>query len=427
MAPTLCPNKDSSFHALAPSLNGTLAAYTSRQEVNPVNDSNWKIWAAIFVLSIGVAFEIFKRLPGQQSPTWERESIQFAQDGRPYSVRNQMTPPQVRPMNRPQPIKVAATSRADLQKFIASNRPIVNAPAEAAVAADVAKVKKKKKKDGEWEVFIDPKTGKKMRRRKKKIVKKDEVEKVVEQAKDEPKRNDEDEIDNAIAESLTTGEVAPAPKQQAEAKDNSADEWARRLLSRPDLNETKRFIDQYNTNQVSAEVFYKVVELMIEDPRADMRKLGVLAAGLTPSVMSFQLLANVIKSEKDPKVSAAANGYTANYMELGNLYVLERILKSGTNGFAAVLAARNLELSAERYLKAPTTPTPGPSAQRTRSVSTFQRFLTVLRPLTTIADADLSSQARRTLSSIETLLGKQPAQPSLPTPPPTSTAAATQP
>ncbi|MGE3760571.1 MAG: hypothetical protein AB7H97_22595, partial [Pseudobdellovibrionaceae bacterium] len=263
------------------------------------SNNDWKIWALVAALAVGGIFEVVKHSPGRSTVGWDGEGSTLRGKEKAYSVPHRPTNAAgMAPHFKAPPRAILPT-----RPVVAAEAPIPNLTKDQVdkFLQQAQGPQKKMAKDDEWETVIDPKTGKKIKRKKKKkkVAKKpkkkeEEVAAKPEKTEEEPTKTDDKNINAAIAEVVATGSVAPpVPNNKPDDAFTSAEEWIKKLLNRPDLAETKRFIDHYNKNLVTAEVFYKVVGMMIEDPRPEMKKLGVLAAGASQSVMSFQLLAEV--------------------------------------------------------------------------------------------------------------------------------------
>lgn len=386
-----------------------------------LNDLNWKTGLLIAVIVLGASLEIIKRLPqGDSLPTAEVRSGQV--QAQHYNVRAQRVagrgqPPAMLPAPRLTPparpiakaAQIPAMTKEQMEKFAKS------LPKTTEFEHDKKKAKKKKGKDDEWEIVVDPVTGKRIKRRKKKVAKAEEKKEEVVQ-KEEPKKDEEppaaeedNDIDAAVAAAMTTGRAPLSNSTQPDDAFASAQEWMRKLLSRPNLAETKRFIDHYNKALVTPDVFYKVVHAMVTDSRAEMKKLGVLCLGSTPSVLSFQMLAQVIKAERaGSPAQKDAEGFADGYKEIGRLPLLERVLRSSSGSFPTVLATQKVEASAEKHLNTANQQQQNGAAQPAapvRNYSTnFQRFVPVLNNLTKSKDQAIKDQAARTLGVLNNLL-----------------------
>jgi|GEM_PF-6320080 len=382
-----------------------------------MNDMNWKTWGLIFVLAMGITFEAIKRLP-KDSTKWAAENLKFsAAQSTPYQVKYKAVndgrqAPAVMPMHKAVHVAGnAEVNRKTIEAFIAANSTHKGDFNHVDKGAEgKAKAKNKKKDDDEYEIIVDPKTGKRYRRKKKKVAKVEEVKQEV--AKEEPKKQEppkaDDDIDGLLNEAIATGQLPPTT-DQADNPHADLEEWKRRLLARPDSAETRRFIEHYKSGIVSVEIFYKIIALMLEDSRPQMKELGVLCAGLTPSVLSFQVLADVVKEERSgSSLRKYSESFLNNYSSLGNLYVLERIMKAPSSSFIAVQATKRLDTAANTYL-APSKnkPPKGTSASGTTAHSNssyFRRFVTILETLIRNPDSSVSDQARLTLNTLNSLM-----------------------
>lgn len=381
-----------------------------------MKDTDWKIWLLVGVIALGGAFEMLKKFRSNRIQTqagWDLDFFGSSNNTTPYNVKGGKAqahrPQSPTPAVHAEPMKKQASP--ELEAFIAANSQ-TSTEFEHKEKGEEGKPDAKKKADAEYEIYVDPVTGKMYRKKKKK--KKDGasapiVEEVamIESQKEEPRRSD-DNIDNALQEAIVTRNLTPpvGPKPKPYA---SLDEWATKLLSRPDLNETKKFIEAYRMSTVSADIFYKIVNMMIEDSRAQMKDLGVLCAGMTPSVMSFQILAEIVRTTPtSDSLRQSADGFVNNYSDLNNLYVLERVLAAPSTSYSTILAAQKLEASAQRYLspelnKPPADPSQAATAQHSNS-SYFQRFVSLLEGLQRSPDQEVSAQATTTLTDLRNRL-----------------------
>lgn len=390
-------------------------------------DFNWRAWGLAFVIALGVIFEILKSVPAAK--VWESDPLRMPKD-KPYAARGyrpgmlgsngKMPPAMVSPRGmvapRPaaKPAVVAPTpppmTKEQLQALLAAH---AGKPGETTFG------EKKKEGEDEWETVMDPKTGKMVKRKKKKKVAKKDKEKKEEkkeEAKPEPQQVAEDDdhktdseadIDSAITNGLKTGQLAPMPKNKADDPFQSAEDWMKLLLSRPNLAETNRFIAHYRQNLVNTETFYKVVNAMIEDNRPEMKKLGIHAAAQTATnSMSFQILATAAtNSRNDSSVKAKAEEALNSYTAVNRVVYLKPILDRGTPVAAATKAAQLVKKSAEQNLSTTSSSTGGSNNAQAKK-STYEKFLASLKNLsTTSSDATLKATASETLAALQGLLG----------------------
>jgi len=398
-----------------------------------LNDLNWKTWGLALALALGGTVELMKRLPS--SKAWDQDNLRTPKF-QPYAARgkgqlNRNQPPAFLPaMGAPAMVKPAPSkfvppvmTKDQVAALVAhQNKP---GQAEAEHGADA---KKKKLDESEWEIVVDPKTGKRIKRKKKKVEakkeeeKKEEPKKIAEEPKDDgDQKSDSDaDIDRAISANLNTGRLSPLPRPRADDAFNSAEEWMKRLLARPNLAETNRFIDHFRKNLVTADVFYKVIKAMLDDSRPEMKKLAVLALAATPTYpMSFQLLVDASTNQKhDNTVRAKATEALNPYgTEISRLGVLDKIIKGGATVNATYVALVKLEESAQKNLGAQqSAQQANPSVAQAR-VASYQRFTTQLGNLSrTAPDARVKQQAGQTLATLQSLISAASTTASQPAP-----------
>lgn len=370
-------------------------------------DQNWKTWLLMIVAVMGLSFELLKHLPSEESKSWTTENLRLA-DNKPYSVHDVAKAPALLPARKKAPDMDAKILQHELQKFVAASQPTKTEFDKKTLDAKAAK----KKTDDEWEEVIDPKTGKKVRRKKKKDEKKEEKKEDVAKTKVAPPLPPppaKDDIGAALEAAVATGGLPTAAPGVSKNTSpfKSLEEWERLLLAHPDLTETRIFLRDFQANLVTADIFYKISQLMVADSRLEMKQLGVLCLGTTPSVLSFQLLAGVQKQERvgsaeRSQVEALLNQYGT----LNRLPLLEKVLQ-GSDTYSQTVAALTLDSAAKQLLATPNPNPNGPTAQNVppANASRFQPFLTVLQGLSQSRDGALASQARQTVTDLQTLLG----------------------
>lgn len=118
-----------------------------------------------------------------------------------------------------------------------------------------------------------------------------------------------------------------AEKEKAEVP--GLEEWVRRVLNQPSLEETTNLINYRNSNLISPEVFYSVVNLMLEDSRLRMRELGIHAVNATPGYRSFVILAQFLQDEPHGSgARSSANQAFDRYAQFPYLSVIESVVRS---------------------------------------------------------------------------------------------------
>ncbi len=376
-----------------------------------MNDMNWKSWLLVLVIGVGLMFEIFKHLPaGTTDALWDKENFSFGvSQSKPYGVKTAKAASARREtVAHSHPLPEVDVKQ--LKAFVAANTTDVQKTEfehkeKGGEGKPEGKEVKEAKNPDDYEVFIDPATGKKYRRKKKKAKTEEKQEELAK--KPEVKPEPKDDIESTIQTAIVTGQLPPVA---ATNKDAFVDleEWMRRLLTYPNAKMTNLFIQQYQQSLVGADIFYKITKLMLQDSRVDMKQLGALCAGMTPSVMSFQILAGVQKTENSgTALRTSVDGFLKNYSNLENLSYLQRVLES-TDTYGVVLAAVMVETSANLYLQpTPVNPQGGAQTQSTVSANAvkFEKFLVILQPLTKSHDANVNTQANQTYSTLQRLLG----------------------
>ena len=391
-----------------------------------MENMNWKTGSLIAILAIGGLFQVVKTIPVKSGSEWNFENIRFGSDATPYSIRSGQQAAKAKlPKAQPQ-ARVAAMGGIDLKAEMAAFNKANQTVATNFEHGKPNSLKELKKDD--FEIYIDPKTGKMMKRKKKKknAKKKDgtKEEEIAAQdaVKEEPvKEEDDRSIEQVVANVAATGGFQNVAPKKDQPVAGSLEDWIRILLISPDATATKHFISQYQGGKVTSVIFYQVVQLMLEDSRTDMKQLGVMAAGVTPSVRSFEMLAEMQRIERpDSALAASINRFLEPYgTNLNYLGVLEKVL-GADNGYSSILAVHKLNTAANRYLVSSATPpaeaggsevpsevvlTTSPNAQY------FTRFLALLENLTQSSnDQSMVEEAKSTLADLKTLLGTAPTQ-----------------
>lgn len=375
-------------------------------------DNNWRTWIVLVIAFVGGSFELLKHLPVRDSVAWQTENLKYGEGGKPYSVRFFGNPLK----HSLRATHVAGDSKileTELKKYVAATAPTqteVAHPADPAAAK--AKVKKKKNED-DYDEVIDPVTGKKVKRKKKKDAKKDvkptpvlKASDFLPPALDDKDANDAAAIAAAVSAAALTGDIPPPTKKSADPF-ASLQEWERLLLSRPDLSETKVFIQDYKNHTVSYDIYNKITQMMVADSRPEMKQLGLMCAGAAPSVNSFNILAGVAKgSGSSAALQTQATGFINQYgSNLSNLAILQGVLRGG-NSSAEILAAQQVDAAAQRFLIQPTTPAAGTQSSTPANSAQFQPFLAIFQQLSqNQSDQALADQARQSLSNLQARLG----------------------
>lgn len=355
-------------------------------------ESNWKTWVLVTLVMIGFSFQLLKRLPGRPSAVWDRENLRFT-TGTPYSVSTSG----VRP-SRPRPTHIAADQRVlreALAKYEASNKPAQGGfkdknKKDAAKAKDKSKDKDKKKKKDDAKKDDKQKTD-------------TEAAPQIPNLQQAPPSDQSGDIGAAAAAAAKTGQLPPNFDPAGEAGFGTLEDWEHRLLGHPSLAETQTFIKDYQDHLVSSAIFYKVTGMMIDDSRPEMKELGIMCAGLTPSVQSFEMLTAAEKSS-GPSSAPGKNAaqYLSKYDSMSDLSMLQNIL-SAADPYSETVALQMVDQLA-RTAGASAGQTPNPSAQG-GNANGFKPLIPILTKMENGQNSTLAQQAQQTLSDILALTG----------------------
>lgn len=388
-----------------------------------------KLLAVGLALIVGLAFELFKVNPGKSLSKSPR--IALSQEIQPYSMNSQRLAQQQARAQAIQPIHNSHTfakmaGPANLPEVAIETAKTENKEEKKEESNGEKKEEEKKVTEAdEFEDVIDPKTGQVVRRKKAKT--EEEKLKQEEEEKLAKLKEENEENEKRLKAQIETEKAKQAAlrKQQEEAQHPtapaggalaqqpytggggggfsanaylSAAEWEKKLLTNPSLSATTGFIQSYLNGSVSSRVFYSVVETMLKDNRAEVRGYGVLALGSTPSAMSFNELAALLKTEPAssairPKIDEYLNQYT----ELKNLDVLANVMNASTSAFNVVMAISKVDASAQKYISNKADPS------YARNVAYFKPFISILESLSKSSDASIMAQAQNTLADLKSL------------------------
>ncbi|MCB0362830.1 MAG: hypothetical protein KDD35_08910, partial [Bdellovibrionales bacterium] len=178
------------------------------------------------------------------------------------------------------------------------------------------------------------------------------------------------------------------------------------------------FIKYRQNNLVSPDVFYFVVQQMIEDSRQRQRELGIMALDATASYRSFILLAQFLQVEPHGSgVRSKANHALDRYTQFPQLGILEAVYHSPEASFirerALILVSnsalinlahsKNIENSENQTSSQPNSSDENNTQQANKLY--IQRYTTILKGLESMLENPReSSQISQTLqSTIENL------------------------
>src|SRR5690606_28647001 len=105
------------------------------------------------------------------------------------------------------------------------------------------------------------------------------------------------------------------------------EDWAKLILGQPNRAEVLRMIEFYQSNLITAEVFYGILAAMFETNNENQQLLAVEAAGSMASPSSFVFLMSALKSIRSgTPIANAVTMRLNNYQSVGNVSHLRPVL-----------------------------------------------------------------------------------------------------
>lgn len=377
-----------------------------------------KVLAAAALVLLGLAFEGLRqiKLAGDQEA-----SQSLGKAGELFSIYKDSTlpvrkvQPQVQtPKNKIPQIPTVASANTkgiafDLQKAIGEY--------QREHGLDPATLKKKKedekknKKKAQYEYVWDAKTGQWIKRKKlteaqKKMLadrraKRSEQDSLAKKLSDKNKDAIKDGMFAAPTQyaPAAMGPAATTAVDSKESKFMSFEEWASILLQHPNRTEMQKFVEAFRSQKVTTDIYFQIMNAMMNDPRIEMQELGIDLASYNPSANSFKALAYFLKDQSFNGAANAAQKRLDQYASIQHLSLLEKIMKQGDD-YLIVTATKRLELAIQKYLVTPEEPT-------SSHVTSLTRFVDVLKQLSqSSSDAKVIAQAQATLAQLQNSLGK---------------------
>lgn len=186
-------------------------------------------------------------------------------------------------------------------------------------------------------------------------------------------------------------------------------EWEKILLTTPNHRETTRFIALFQTKQVTPEVFYGVVGLMMNDGRTQMRELGVMALGATPSLQSYSMLVSASQREQGAVKTQAAGYLEDIYNRPQTINVIyTAVIGKDVSTDVKIQALKNLEVLVSKVrLPSSTTTTgetpktsPSQALTQKRVIEYFKQLIKPIEELSKSGDPELQASASRLLPNL---------------------------
>lgn len=377
---------------------------------------------------LGISFELMKFNP--ETPLKRTAKLTITQDIQPYSVStHQLAQEKTRPLQPIQNIRMQNPNQPAVALPEATIETSAQNKQDAKAEGKDAKAEEEKKvtEADEFEDVMDPKTGQIVRRKKAKTeeekLKQEEEEKMAklkqeqeandklakekaelekQKLADKNKESDHPQNNNIIGGAASIIQQQQAALQAAAAaiagSGMSASEWEKKLLAHPDLVATTAFVQAYRSGQLSSTSFYRIVDVMLKDSRQDMRSLGLMALGSTPSLASFNQLAQLLKTEPTTsELQTKINEYLNQYTDLQHLDVLSSVMNASSSAFNVVLALDKVDASAQKYLSNRADP------NYARNVNYFKPLIALLETLSKSSDASIMASAQKTLADVKSL------------------------
>lgn len=370
-----------------------------------------KILGLVFTLVLGVGFEGLKNLNIRN-----QSEDEIGKAGEVFSIYRESTQPLDkknwrRPHSQPAPqVQNSRGVKFDLKAAI-SNYQQEHGLEEHNFGAKkrpdklkASKDKKKKKKASKYEYVFDRKTGKWIKRRKmtkeqrERLMaqKQEEFLKKMKEKSDPIKTAEQDSNSGLDSWSQETATTQNANQDQKEDQDEqkSYEQWAQLLLQYPNKVGLSELVEAYRSSKVSSDIFFRIAQELLQDPRFEMKKEGLLLVDFFPSVPSFRLGVMVLDTEESfGEIRAEAQKILyQDYASLSGLHVLSKVMKLKEDSHLLIMATNLLKSAMDSVLT--------PTEVATHS-SHFQPFLNLLSELTHQEEGQVVSLAARTLTELQ--------------------------
>jgi hypothetical protein len=269
----------------------------------------------------------------------------------------------------------------------------------------------KKKKDE------DEKKKKELEKKKKLKAKrlKEEEEKKQRDTLEAQAKEDQDKQD---AKPEGNGDAAATPDQQGAAmalhppvlddgNPKTVVEWESYLMKSVDYERMAKFVKFYQTGIVTAEVYYPVIEAMLQDSRAGIRALAIGGLSSTPGTHTYITLLDY-RNDADPSVRNATKSAIAQYGHLENLRYLMAVIVGPYDTNMVIEAINTVRASADTNVKtlgitAQGTTTRAPAA--TALARYYTPFVIVLQQTSTQNhDANIRASALQSLTELQSVI-----------------------
>ena len=184
------------------------------------------------------------------------------------------------------------------------------------------------------------------------------------------------------------------------------EEWEALVLRVAHKKNTAKLIEYQQSSLIPQDVFYQIVNAMLQDSRFALRKLGVEAAGATPSLQSFVALTKAMENESHgSEIRGLIVSRLASYQGLNHINFLRQVLSTSASDFSLIIAAQQVKLSAQKNLQPIEKTNDGQPAPQPNALQ-FDSLIPLLNTLSNTASSpQLIEAVQDAVQTIEDLLG----------------------
>jgi hypothetical protein len=169
--------------------------------------------------------------------------------------------------------------------------------------------------------------------------------------------------------------------------------WASLLLQTPNASGLQEFMTSYKSGAVSAEIFTKISQALLDDPRSEMKEEALSLADSFPSVGSFKILVQALAdaSASSSVTEKASSIMDSDYTTISGLTVLSRVLKQKDEQLL-LAATQQLNLTVQKVL--------AEGGDKSAYASDFSPFVSLLQDLTG-STGEVATQAGQLLALLQ--------------------------
>lgn len=367
-------------------------------------------------LAIGACLEIMKAPSSQpvhlagfthfETLLEEGKEVHVLQEVKPVS--NRRSPREEEPII---PQKIASN---DIEPQ--AIEPAADSTATVKPAVPLTEEEKKKKEEEEKKKKALLKKKKLKAKKKKEEAERKQRDELEAQAKEqeEKEKKTDDKSGNGEVAAQQPGSAFPIqPVLNDDGLPKTVPEWEAYLMKEANYERMAKFVKLFQTGSIKGEVFYPVVEAMLQDSRPRIRSLAVAGLSSTPSEQSFTTLFNA-RNDADTGVRKDAQSAIAQYSHLQNLKFLMAVITGQNESDAVIEGMHLLRISAETNIKlysAAHTQGSGRTPATAALTRYYTPFLTALRHTASQShDSNIRTTATQTLTELQSVIANIPQQ-----------------